>query len=163
MADRQDPIAAPPVDPDVVEPVPTPLHVRPWAIAAVAAGGLLGAPARYVLGLMFPQTAGQWPVTTFVINVTGAFLLGLLLEGLTRLGSDTGWRQRVRLGVGTGVLGSFTTYSTLAVDTDELLRGHHWWAAGSYAGGSVVAGVVATVIGIAVGAQIPSAREETGG
>lgn len=101
-------------------------------------------------------------MTTFAINVMGAFLLGVLLEGLTRVGPDTGWRQRVRLGVGTGVLGSFTTYSTLAVDIDELLRGHRWWAAGSYAAGSVLAGLVATVIGIAVAAQIPSGREESG-
>jgi fluoride exporter len=162
VADPNDPASAPPVDPDVVEPATRPLHIRPWAIAAVAAGGLLGAPARYGLGVAFPQSAGQWPVTTFAINVTGAFLLGLLLEALTRTGPDSGWRQLVRLGVGTGVLGSFTTYSTLAVDIDELLRGHQWWAAGSYAAGSVVAGLVATVIGIAIGAQIASGREEPG-
>ncbi|MCV7355349.1 fluoride efflux transporter FluC [Mycolicibacterium fluoranthenivorans] len=162
MPDCTDPITAPPVDPDVVEPAPSPLHMRPWAIAAVAVGGLVGAPARYGLGVAFPQSVGQWPVTTFAINVMGAFLLGVLLEGLTRVGPDTGWRQRVRLGVGTGVLGSFTTYSTLAVDIDELLRGHQWWAAGSYAAGSVLAGLVATVIGIAVAAQIPSGREESG-
>ncbi len=65
-------------------------------------------------------------------------------------------------GGGHRVLGSFTTYSTLAVDIDELLRGHQWWAAGSYAAGSVLAGLVATVIGIAVAAQIPSGREESG-
>lgn len=149
----------PPVDPDVV--APSPLHVRPVAITAVALGGLLGAPARYGLGLVFPQVVGQWPVTTFAINVLGAFLLGLLLEGLTRVGPDAGWRQLVRLGVGTGVLGSFTTYSTLAVDTDELLRGQQWWAAGSYAAGSVLAGLVATVLGIALGAQMPSRREDS--
>ncbi|KGI66007.1 CrcB family protein (plasmid) [Mycolicibacterium rufum] len=162
MADHGDPTAAPPVDPDVVEPAPTPLHVRPVAIVAVAVGGLVGAPARYGLGVAFPQAAGQWPVTTFAINVAGALLLGVLLEGLTRLGPDTGWRQRVRLGVGTGVLGSFTTYSTLAVDVDGLLRGHDWWAACSYAVGSVLAGLVATVFGIAIGARIPSRREENG-
>jgi fluoride exporter len=162
VVDPNDPVSASPVDPDVVEPAYSPLHVRPWAIAAVAAGGLLGAPARYGLGVAFPQSAGQWPVTTFAINVTGAFLLGLLLEALTRTGPDSGWRQLVRLGVGTGVLGSFTTYSTLAVDIDELLRGHQWWAAGSYAAGSVVAGLVATLIGIAIGAQIASGREEPG-
>ncbi len=98
-------------------------------------------------------------MTTFAINAAGAFLLGLLLEGLARTGPDTGWRQRVRLGLGTGVLGSFTTYSTLAVDVDELLRGQHWWAAGSYAAGSVLAGLVATVLGIALGARISCRRD----
>ncbi|MEH3132768.1 MAG: CrcB family protein [Mycolicibacterium neoaurum] len=160
MADHHDPITASSVDPDAVEPAPSPLHVRPSAIAAVALGGLLGAPARYGLEVAFPQVAGQWPVTTFAINVMGAFLLGVLLEGLSRLGPDTGWRQRLRLGVGTGVLGSFTTYSTLAVDTDELLRRSEWWAAGSYAVGTVLVGGLATVIGIAVGTRIPRRGEE---
>lgn len=53
MPDCTDPITAPPVDPDVVEPAPSPLHMRPWAIAAVAVGGLVGAPARYGLGWRF--------------------------------------------------------------------------------------------------------------
>lgn len=159
MADHDDPIAAPSVDPDAVEPSQSPLHVRPSAIAAVALGGLLGAPARYGLEVAFPQVGGQWPVTTFAINVTGAFLLGVLLEGLSRLGPDTGWRQQLRLSVGTGVLGSFTTYSTLAVDTDELLRHNDWWAAGSYAVGTVLVGALVTVIGIAVGARVPRRSE----
>ncbi len=163
MADQSEPVTAPPVDPDAVATHRTPLHTRPLAIAAVAVGGLIGAPARYELGVLFPQTAGRWPVTTFAVNITGAFVLGLLLEWLTRLGSDSGWRQRVRLGAGTGLLGSFTTYSTLAVDTDQLLRGHHWWAAGSYAVGSVLAGLVAAVVGIAVGVQVPSPRPEADG
>ncbi|MDZ7881750.1 MAG: CrcB family protein [Mycobacterium sp.] len=162
MADRDRPESVPPVDPDIVDVASSPLHLRPWAIAAVAVGGLVGAPARYGLELVFPQAAGQWPVTTFVINVVGAFLLGLLLEGLTRTGPDTGWRRQMRLGVGTGLLGSFTTYSTLAVDTDTLLRGQQWWAAASYAAGSVVVGLAATVLGIAVGARMPSRREESG-
>ncbi|EID81400.1 MULTISPECIES: fluoride efflux transporter FluC [Rhodococcus] len=160
MDGRRDPNPTLPVDPDTAPRTPGPLHVRPAAIAAVGGGGLLGAPLRYQLGVWFPQAAGGWPVTTFVINVAGAFLLGLVLEALTRLGPDTAWRQRVRLGVGTGVLGSFTTYSTLAVDADLLLRGHQWWAAGSYAAGTVLAGMVATIAGIAVGEQVRSRREE---
>ncbi|MFF2083584.1 fluoride efflux transporter FluC [Nocardia sp. NPDC058176] len=152
MFGRHDPDAALPVDPDADTPVPTALHVRPSSIAAVALGGLLGAPARYGLGVAFPETAGQWPFTTFAINVAGAFLLGGLLEALTRSGPDSGWRLRIRLGVGTGVLGAFTTYSTLAVDTDLLLRADEYWAAITYAFGSVLAGLVATVLGIAAGA-----------
>ncbi|NDV09406.1 CrcB family protein [Rhodococcus sp. IEGM 248] len=156
MDGRRDPNPTLPVDPDTAPRTPGPLHVRPSAIAAVAAGGLLGAPLRYQLGVWFTQASGGWPVTTFAINVAGAFLLGLLLEALTRLGPDTRWRQRVRLCAGTGVLGSFTTYSTLAVDTDLLLRGHQWWAAGSYAVGTVLAGLVATIAGIAVGVRVRS-------
>ncbi|WP_083874280.1 fluoride efflux transporter CrcB [Nocardia paucivorans] len=130
------------------------------AIALVGVGGLLGAPLRYQLGVWFPHASGEWPLTTFVINIVGAFLLGLLLEGLTRLGPDTGLRRRVRLTVGTGVLGAFTTYSTLAVDTDLLLRDHHWSTAVGYAFGTVLVGLVATAAGIALGARFRMWRSE---
>ncbi len=141
-------------------PTPGPLHTRMSAIALVGVGGLLGAPLRYQLGVWFPHASGEWPLTTFVINIVGAFLLGLLLEGLTRLGPDTGLRRRVRLTVGTGVLGAFTTYSTLAVDTDLLLRDHHWSTAVGYAFGTVLVGLVATAAGIALGARFRMWRSE---
>ncbi|MFC4605405.1 fluoride efflux transporter FluC [Rhodococcus kronopolitis] len=161
MSDHLGPHRDLPLGAGTATPTPAPLHVRPSSIAAVAAGGFLGALARYRLGVAFPETAGGWPATTFAINVSGAFLLGLLLEALIRLGPDSGWRQRVRLAVGTGALGSFTTYSTLALDTDLLVRGHHWWAAVSYAGASVLAGLVASAVGIAVGARVASRRAAT--
>lgn len=163
MSERTDSSPTLPVDSDEVAPTPGPVHRRPAALAAVAAGGVLGTSARYGAGLLFPTSSGHWPVTTFGVNVVGALLLGILLEGLTRLGPDSGWRQRVRLGVGTGLLGSFTTYSTLAVDTDLLLRGGHVGAAVSYAAASVLAGLVATWLGIAAGARLGGAeRAETG-
>ncbi|MDO3646294.1 fluoride efflux transporter FluC [Nocardia mangyaensis] len=157
MFGRHDPDAALPVDPDVGAPA---LRLRPSSIAAVALGGLLGTSARHGLGVALPETAGQWPFTTFAINVAGAFLLGGLLEALARSGQDSGWRLRVRLGVGTGVLGAFTTYSTLAVDTDLLLRADQRWTAIGYAFGSVAAGLVATVLGIAAGAWMTSRSAE---
>lgn len=60
------------------------LHLRPAALLAVAAGGLLGAPARYGLGRLFPAPAGCWPIGTFLANLSGAFALGLLIAALTR-------------------------------------------------------------------------------
>ncbi|OZF06101.1 CrcB family protein [Rhodococcus sp. SBT000017] len=158
MNGHHDPNPTLPVDPDSAPPGP--LHARPSAIAAVGAGGLIGAPLRYQLGLWFPTAAGGWPVTTFAINIVGAFLLGLLLEGLARLGPDIRRRQRVRLLVGTGMLGSFTTYSTLAVDTDLFLRSNQWWAAGSYAAGTVLVAMVATTAGIAIAARLRSRSAE---
>ncbi|MBP2527287.1 CrcB protein [Rhodococcus sp. PvP104] len=162
MTRPTDPAPTLPVDPDAVPREPGPLHVRPSAIASVAVGGVLGAPLRYGLTLAFPISAGQFPWTTFAINIAGALLLGLLLEALTRLGEDAGWRRRVRLCVGTGVLGSFTTYSALAVDTDLLLRDHHLWSAALYAVTSVVIGLIATAAGIAAGARIQTGRQEDG-
>lgn len=129
-------------------------HFRADAIVAVAIGGFLGALARYELGEAFPTATGHWPWTTFGINVAGAFLLGMLLEALLRLGPDDGWRQRVRLGAGTGMLGAFTTYSSLAVDTTLLLREREGISALTYAGGTVLAGMAATLLGIALGAAL---------
>lgn len=134
------------------------MHWRLDAIAAVAVGGFLGTLARYGLGEAFPQSTGQWPSTTFAINVSGAFVLGLLLEALLRRGPDTGWRQRARLGAGTGAMGAFTTYSALAVDSTLLVREGEQWSALTYAGGTVLAGMVATVLGIALGARLAGRR-----
>lgn len=145
---------------------PAPLYRRPALITLVALGGVLGTFARHGLGLALPRGAGQWPVTTFAINIVGAFLLGVLLEALTRLrgGAGEGARMRtVRLGAGTGALGAFTTYSTLAVDTDVLVHGGHAGAAISYAIATVVAGMVTCAAGIAVGARASGARTYRGG
>lgn len=161
MSGHPNPIPTLSAEHETAPAVPAPLHAQVGAIALVGMGGLLGAPLRHQLGVWFPHTSGEWPITTFVINITGAFLLGLLLEGLTRLGPDTGWRRRVRLGVGTGVLGAFTTYSTLAVDTDLLLRDHHWSTAAGYAFGTVPAGLVATAAGVAIGARLRTRRSES--
>ncbi|PKV76681.1 fluoride efflux transporter FluC [Nocardia fluminea] len=159
MSGHREVSAVPPVDSTPRSPAPP--HVRASAIAAVALGGLIGAPARYGLGVVFPHNpTGHWPVTTFAINIVGAFVLGGLLEALARLGPDSGWRQRARLCVGTGIIGSFTTYSTLAVDTDLLLRGHHPWSAVTYALGTVIVGMVATAAGIGTGAWMTTWREE---
>src|SRR5699024_12170384 len=108
-------------------------------------------------GLAFPRGAGLWPVTTFAINIVGAFLLGLLLEALTRLRSgaaEEGRMRTVRLGVGTGALGAFTTYSTLAVDADVLIHDGYAGTAVSYAIATVLVGMVACAAGIAVGARV---------
>ena len=90
----------------------------------------------------------MWPAATFSVNVVGALLLGVLIEALSRRGPDVGVRQRLRLFLGTGFLGAFTTYSTLAVDTDLLLRDGYASVAVLYAVGTVVVGFLATWFGI---------------
>jgi len=92
-------------------------------------------------------------VTILLINVVGAFALGLLLESLVRRGPDAGRRRDLRLLVGTGVLGGFTTYSALAVDTATLL-GDALPIAINYGVGSVVLGAVASWVGITVSAAL---------
>ena len=85
-------------------------------------GGLLGAPARYLVEEALGD-GGGFPLATFVVNVVGALALGLLLESLVLAGAETSMRRRVRLGLGTGFLGAFTTYSSFAVEIELLADG----------------------------------------
>lgn len=140
-----------------------PPYLRPVAIVAVAVGGLVGTTARHLLEVALPGADGAWPATTFGINVAGALLLGILLESLTRAGPDTGIRQLIRLGGGTGALGSFTTYSTLALDVDLLVHGGEPITAATYAVGTVGIGLIAATVGIAIGTRIPAARSREKG
>ena len=126
---------------------PRPVHLRWRSAGLVFVGGSLGTAARYGLGQVVPLL-GPVPVATVLINAVGAFALGLLLESLARAGPDEGLRQDLRLGVGTGVLGGFTTYSALATATVSLFTGGHVVAAAAYALGTLVLGLAAATLGI---------------
>lgn len=125
-----------------------PAYLRPRLLGLVLLGGALGTTLRHYLGQAWPPEPGGWPWPTFAINVVGSFLLGLLLETLIRRGPDAGWQRAVKVGVGTGVLGGFTTYSTFILETDRLVAAGHLWTAGTYAVASVVAGVLAALAGV---------------
>ncbi len=114
-------------------------------LAAVAAGGAIGAVARYEISDAWPVSAGQFPTTTFVINLAGAFLLGMLLEVLTRRDRFDHW-GRFLLGI--GALGAFTTFSTFATELVLLTRDGHGGVAVAYAVVSVIGGVLATLAGL---------------
>ncbi|WP_181025712.1 fluoride efflux transporter FluC [Rathayibacter rathayi] len=126
-----------------------PLHLRPAEILLVAAGGTVGTAARAAIGAALSPWGGV-PIATLVVNLPGAFLLGLLLEALALRGSDDGSRRTLRLLLGTGVLGGFTTYSTFSLDSVALLQGEHGVEYLAYTGGSLVVGVLAAALGIAV-------------
>jgi CrcB protein len=116
------------------------------------AGGVPGAAAREALEQALPPAGREFPAATFLINLVGAFALGLLLEALVRSGDDAGWRRRARLIGGTGFCGAFTTYSTLAVETVQLTRHGAWPVAAGYLAASVAGGLLAAAAGIAIGA-----------
>jgi CrcB protein len=139
-----------PVDSDSLTPKAP--HAQPRLLALVAVGGAVGASLRYGLASVLPTAPDGFPTATFVTNVSGAFLLGALLELLARLGPDHGGRRLVRLGLGTGVLGAFTTYSTLAVEVTELGRDGHVPLGLLYGLASAAAGLLAAAAGIAVAA-----------
>jgi CrcB protein len=116
-------------------------------IVLVAAGGAVGTGLRFGLTLSVPPVHGL-PMTILIVNVVGALVLGLLLESLAELGPDHALSHRLRLGVGTGVLGGFTTYSTLAVDGVTLALTSPAVAL-AYGLGTVILGAVASIAGIA--------------
>jgi CrcB protein len=128
------------------------VHLRPRSILLVAAGGALGTAARHLVGQAVPHVRGV-PVGVLLINVLGAFLLGLLLERLLRTGPDTGGRLDLRLLLGTGLLGGFTTYSALATDTVALLAAGGAGRALAYALGTLVLGLLASLLGVWCGGR----------
>jgi CrcB protein len=132
---------------------PRPPHLRPAFIATVALGGAIGTGAREAISLAVPPVDGV-PVAILGINIVGAFLLGVLLETLLLRGPDVGRRRDLRLFLGTGVLGGFTTYSALAADSGLLLLDGRPAAGVLYAVGSVVLGVLASTLGIALARRV---------
>ena len=143
-------------DPEAVETAQRrarPVHLRWQYLALVGAGGMVGTALRELLTLTIPSI-GQFPVATFCINVCGAFLLGVLLETLVRRGQDEGRRRTLRLLLGTGLLGGFTTYSALATDTGLLIAGGNIGIALLYSLGTLIVGALATWAGIAGSAAV---------
>ncbi|RKE20466.1 protein CrcB [Streptomyces sp. TLI_171] len=87
-------------------------------VAAVAAGGLLGASGRYGAALLWPTARDAFPWTTLLVNTAGCAVIGVVLVAIT----EGPWRPHplLRPFVATGVLGGFTTFSTYAVDAQQL-------------------------------------------
>ena len=117
----------------------------------VALGGVLGALARYALGVGWPTESGAFPWTTFAVNVSGCLLVGVLLVRLLEAGAvHPLWRPFL----GTGVLGGYTTFSTYAVDTRTLVAGGHAGLAAAYALGTLVAALLAVQVGVIAGRAV---------
>lgn len=121
-----------------------------WAaVLSVGLGGGLGSIARFLVGawavgrLPFPL-----PLGTFLVNVVGSFLIGLVAEfALLRAYGVT---PEVRLFIVVGVLGGFTTFSSLALELTAFVRAADWTWALIYSAGSVVLGLAAAFGGIAL-------------
>lgn len=108
----------------------------------VMLGGMLGTAARLGVGMLVPHVGG-FPLATLIVNVVGALLIGVLAA---RLPSSS----EVRVFLGTGILGGFTTYSAFAVGSVEL------WAdvpllAAIYAALTLGLGIAAAVLGLRLG------------
>ncbi|KPI06393.1 CrcB-like protein [Actinobacteria bacterium OV450] len=126
------------IDPDVDLHVPGQRAERPGhVLAAIAAGGAVGASARYGAALLWPAGGADFPWTTFWTNVIGCALIGVLMALISE-GGRTAPHPLVRPFCGVGVLGGFTTFSTYAVDFSRLLDAGEAGAALAYAGLTVV-------------------------
>ncbi|QDP96090.1 CrcB family protein [Microlunatus elymi] len=124
-----------------------PPHQQVRYLIVVGIGGAVGTSARFLT----TQLSAPWlsqPAATMIINVIGSLLLGLLLEALACRGPDVGRRRMVRLLLGTGVLGGFTTYSTFATDVQSYLQQGQWLLAAGYGIGSVLLGLLAAGVGV---------------
>ena len=129
-----------------------PIHLRLPLIGLVILGGTFGTATRYLATTRGPDPL-HGPLATLTVNLIGALALGVLLEALARRGPDIDGRLAIRVLLGTGFLGGFTTYSALAVDTDELVRAGQLGLAVLYAVGTVLLGALATVLGILLAAR----------
>ncbi|MDF2847582.1 MAG: CrcB family protein [Oerskovia sp.] len=145
-----------------------PNHLRPAAIALVVVGGALGAAGREAVVLTVPDVpevpdVGGLPLAILLVNVVGAFVLGLLYESLTRRPPGEPRAGRLRLLLGTGFCGGFTTYSTLATGTALLVDASRTDVAMLYVAATLVVGTMATVLGIVAGSRLPASDRPADG
>ncbi|MGH3986956.1 MAG: fluoride efflux transporter CrcB [Actinomycetes bacterium] len=135
-----------------------PAWQRPDVLLAVACGGLIGSLARYGVGQWLPTQKHGFPWSTFLINVSGALLLGILVVLLLQRFPPNRYAGAF---FGTGVLGAYTTFSTYMVETVLLAQDGYVARATAYLLGSLVVGLLASWLGIVIGRRISSLGRST--
>ncbi|MDR3599096.1 MAG: fluoride efflux transporter CrcB [Desulfosporosinus sp.] len=123
------------------------------SIMVIAFGGALGALSRYGLGFWISSKWSQgFPLGTFIINITGAFLLGFLnILFIEKLTISPLWR----LGIGIGFLGAYTTFSTFSYEVIMLLEEGSLLTAGLYTLLSVSIGFAGVALGVGLARIMP--------
>ncbi len=117
-------------------------------VLLVAAGGAIGSVARY--GVYRLTGAAGWPWPTFLVNVAGGLLMGLVTGWLLARGGP----EPVRLFLGVGVLGGFTTFSAYSLDIVALIERGAWGAAILYALASMIVAALALAAGLWLGRML---------
>jgi CrcB protein len=115
-------------------------------LAAIYAGGTLGALARVGLAEAAPQGPGEWPWATFAVNMVGALLLGYFVARLRDHPEDSLAHPFLVI----GICGTLTTFSTLQLELFELVDGGHLGLAAAYVAATLVAGFAFVRLGIAL-------------
>jgi CrcB protein len=118
------------------------------AVVAVAVAGSLGALARYGLdGFVSRRTRGAFPWGTFVVNISGAFVIGLVFTLATERWGLAPW---LRSALTIGFLGAYTTFSTFSFETYRLAVDRAYGLAAANMLGSCAAGLAAVYVGVAL-------------
>lgn len=122
---------------------------------AVAVGGVIGTGLRFALDTLIPHQDTTFPLSTLLINVIGSFALGTLASTLWMRSRTPNW---LKVGVGTGIVGSFTTFSAFIVSI--LAESHNglWWLALLYFVLTMALGFGAAIIGLQIGHRRGNAR-----
>lgn len=121
------------------------------AYLAVAVGGLIGTGLRLACDLAFPHGDGELPVETLVVNLVGSFVLGWLVGGLWTRPTTPMW---LKAGLGSGVIGSFTTLSAVMASLLALTREGELWLGGVYLLVSVLGGLAVAAAGLRIGSLL---------
>lgn len=122
----------------------------------VALGGAIGASARHLLGGFSLRVIGtDFPWGTFVANVLGGLLMGMLVGWLAHKGSQLeGGAQNLRLFLGVGILGGFTTFSAFSLDALLMIEKKSYGLAAGYISASVVLSILALFIGLVIARKV---------
>jgi CrcB protein len=109
---------------------------------------IVGGVLRWLVGQLLPT--GQWPLTTLLINLVGSFLLAWLSGNIVR---RLKLPAALSLALGTGMIGAFTTFSTLTLDVYHLILSQHWWLALTYIVSSIIGGTLMAAAGMWLGSN----------
>jgi fluoride exporter len=122
----------------------------------IAMGGMLGAITRYgIKEIRMIGYQGAFPLNTFLINITGSFILAAIL---TLAFAKQGFDENLKLGITTGFLGAYTTFSSFCKETILLFSTGHIMMAGYYIFSSTFAGLLAAYVGVAFCRRVLQAR-----
>ena len=111
----------------------------------IALGGMLGAILRYVINNMHIYQYEAIPINTLFINVSGSFLLAIILTIAYEVFQ---FHDDLRLGIATGFFGAYTTFGTLCKEAVNLINGGHYYWAILYIALSVIFGLAVAYLGV---------------
>jgi CrcB protein len=120
-------------------------------LGAVFVGGAVGTAVRAALATLTAPPPGHWPWATFTVNIVGAFILGFVTTRLLERLPLSAYRRPL---LGTGLCGGLTTFSTMQVETVQMIERHHYGLAAGYTVVSVIAGLVAVYAATALARRV---------